>query len=100
MSWSAILILGAGAYVFKATGVLALSKRSLPGSIDETLTLLPAILLVSLSVVQTFSDGSQLALDARAPGLAIAVLLVSIRMPLPLVIIGAALGTAVIRILF
>lgn len=97
MTWAAILVLGAGAYALKATGVIALGRRSLPGRVDEALALLPAALLVSLALVQTFSAGSRLVLDARAGGLAVAVALASRRAPLPVVIIAAAAVTAALR---
>lgn len=99
MSWAAILVLGGGAYALKAAGVLALARRSLPTRVDETLALLPAALLLSLALVQTFSAGSRLAFDARAGGLAVAVGLVALRAPLPLVIVGAAAATAALRAL-
>ena len=99
MTWAAILVLAAGAYALKATGVIALGRRSLPGRVDEALALLPAALLVSLSLVQTFSAGSRLVVDARAAGLAVAVALAWRNAPLPVVIVGAAAVTAALRAL-
>ncbi len=97
MTWAAILVLAAGAYALKAMGVIALGRRSLSGRVDDALALLPAALLVSLSLVQTFSAGSRLVVDARAAGLALAVVLAWWRAPLPVVIVGAAAVTAGLR---
>ena len=99
MTWAAILALAAGAYALKVTGVIALGRRSLPGRVDDALALLPAALLVSLSLVQTFSTGSRLVLDARAAGLAVAVVLAWRRAPLAVVIVAAAAVTAALRAL-
>ena len=97
MSWTAILLLGALAYAFKAGGLLVLDHVKLPDSVATITALLPPALLAALVVVQTFADGRSLTIDARAAGLAVAVVAVWRRAPFLLVVFLAALTTALIR---
>ena len=59
--------------------------------------LLPLALLAALVVVQTFSDGRSLVIDARAAGLAAAGVAVLRRAPFIVVVVVAAATTAVVR---
>ncbi len=101
MSWPAILVLAAGAYLFKAAGLLVF------GASDETSLgirigrLLPPALLTALIVVSTFgdADGQGLTLDARTGGIAAAAIAVWRRAPFVLVIAVGAAVTAVLRAL-
>lgn len=62
--------------------------------------LMPVALLAALTAQQTFADGQQLVLDARAAGLAAAALALVLRAPF-LVVVGVAVAvTAVARALF
>ena len=97
MTWPLILVLGAGAYGFKALGLVVLGGRTLPDRLSRCVALLPAALLAALIVVQTFSDGQQLVLDARAAGVAAAAVAVWRRAPFPLVIVIGAAVTALLR---
>ena len=81
MSWAAIAVLAASAYALKAVGPLGLGGRALPPGVDRALPLLAVPLLAAL------------VLDARAPALAVAGVLVWRRAPF-LVVVLAAAGTA------
>jgi hypothetical protein len=59
--------------------------------------LLPLALLAALVVVQTFSDGRSIAVDARAAGLAAAGLAVFRRAPFIVVVALAAATAALVR---
>ena len=59
--------------------------------------MLPAALLASLVVLQTFSTGPHLALDARAAGLGVAVVALVVRAPFIVVVIVAAVTAASLR---
>ena len=61
--------------------------------------LTPVALLAALVAVQVFSSGAQLVLDARAVGLAVAIVLLLLRAPFLVVVFGAALTAAVLRML-
>ncbi|MFG1928229.1 AzlD domain-containing protein [Cryptosporangium sp. NPDC048952] len=60
-------------------------------------TLLPVALLAALVAVQTFGDGRSLALDARAAGIAVAIVAVLLRAPFLVVVVLAAATAAVVR---
>ena len=99
MSWWAIVGLGVAAYVFKATGLVVVGARAVEGRMLRLAALLPAALLPALVVVNTFAGDRRLVLDARAVGLAVAVLATWRRAPFVVVVTAAAVSTALVRAL-
>jgi uncharacterized membrane protein len=99
MSWWPILALAAGAYAFKALGLVVVGGRTIPPRLNRCLALLPAALLSGLIVLQTFSDGRSLVLDARALGVGAAAVAAWRRAPFPVVILIGAAVTAGVRAL-
>jgi branched-subunit amino acid transport protein len=99
MSWAALLGLCAISYGLKAAGPLLAGGRQLGPRLRLTLDLVPVPLLAALIVVQTLSTGHRLALDARAPALGVAALLVWRRVPFLVVVLAAAATAALIRAL-
>jgi branched-subunit amino acid transport protein len=96
MSWTAILLLAAGAYACKAIGLVVLGGRDLPAPLSRCVALLPAALLPALIAVGTFATGDRWAVDARAAGVAAAVVAAWRRAPFPvIVVLGAAVTTLV-----
>lgn len=95
--WIAVGVLTVVCFCIKAAGPVALGGRELPRWAERLTVLLPAALLSALVVVQTFADGKALVLDARAAGLAVAALLLVLRAPFLLVVVGAAVTAAVLR---
>lgn len=97
--WIAVIVGAAGCYGLKYAGL------SVPARImDHQLTiriadLIPVALLGALIAVQVFGDGSSLAIDARVLGLAVAAGLLVLRAPFLVVVFGAALAAALIRLL-
>ena len=100
MSWTLIIALGLGSYAFKVLGLVVVGARSLPPVVERCLALIPAALLSALIVKDTFSVGQDLVLDARAAGVAVAVLAAWRRVPIPVVIVLGAATTAVVRAAF
>ena len=100
MSWTLVIVLGLGAYAFKVLGLVVIGARSLPPIVERCLALIPAALLSALIVKDTFSVGQDLVLDARAAGVAVAVVATWLRAPIPLVIVLGAAVTAVVRAAF
>jgi branched-subunit amino acid transport protein len=100
MSWTLIIALGVGAYAFKVLGLVVVGARTLPPVVERCLALIPAALLSALIVKDTFSVGQDLVLDARAAGVAVAVLAAWRRVPIPVVIVLGAATTAVVRAAF
>lgn len=97
MTWTLILVLAAGAYGFKALGLVVLGERPLPTRLERCLALIPAALLAALIVSGTFADGKDLVLDPRAAGVAAAVIAAWRKANLIVVILLAAAVTATVR---
>jgi hypothetical protein len=74
VSWWALGVLAAGAYGFKAVGLVVLGPRAVDGPSLRLVALLPAALLAALVVVNTFAGERELVIDARAVGLVVAVM--------------------------
>ena len=98
MTWAAILLAGAGCYLLKLAG-LSVPQRVLQHPVAERVAdLIPVALLAALVAVQVFARGHALVLDARAAGLGVAVLLLLVRAPFLVVVVGAALTAALLRL--
>lgn len=93
MVWTALLLGCASCYLIKLAGLSAPRSLLADDRVEEIVALLPVALLAALVAVQTFSDGQQLTVDARAAGLAVAIAAVLARAPF-LLVVGLAAGTA------
>jgi Branched-chain amino acid transport protein (AzlD) len=98
--WVVIAALALATAGLKLAGPLALGGRPLPARALDVVELLASALLAALVVVETFGKGSSLTLDARVLGAAFAVIAVSRRAPTIVVVLGAAVVTAVARLLY
>ncbi len=99
MIWAAVIAAGIGCYLLKLAG-LSVPPRVLERPLVERVAdLIPVALLSALIAVQVFSSGRDLVIDARAVGLGVAVLLLLLRAPFLVVVFGAALVTALARLL-
>lgn len=99
MSWWLILALAATAYGFKVLGVVVVGQRTLPDVVRRCLMLIPAAVLAGLITKDTFTSGRVIALDARAAGLAVAILATWRRAPFIVVIVAGVGATALLRAL-
>ncbi|MGY6500899.1 MAG: AzlD domain-containing protein [Acidimicrobiales bacterium] len=97
MSWWLIGVLAAGAYGFKAVGLLAFDARPPSPRIVAGLALLPPALLGALIVVQTVAVDTSIQLDARVVGVAAGGLVAWRRAPFLVVLVVAAAVTALVR---
>ena len=97
MTWTLVLLLAAAAYAFKVLGLIVIGRRQLPPTLERCLALIPAALIAALIVNDTFADGKDLVIDARAAGVAAAALAAWRRAPLIVVIVIGAAVTAVVR---
>lgn len=105
MSWTTILVLAGGAYLFKAVGLLAGGaglERTGPMAtgVERIGRFLPPALLTALVVTQTVAIGNRLVLDARLPGVAAGAVAAWRGAPFWLVVAVAAGVTAGLRLLF
>ena len=99
MTWAAIVAAGVGCYLLKLAG-LSVPPRVLERPLVERVAdLIPVALLQRWSPSRCSRPGHALALDARAAGLAVAVVLLLLRAPFLVVVFGAALVAALLRLL-
>ncbi len=97
-TWVLVLSAAAGCYALKLAGlVVPASWLAHPWS-ARTAVLLPVALLAALVAVQAVSDPGRLALDARVPALGVAALLLWRGAPFLVVVAGAALVAALLRL--
>lgn len=97
MSWTLIVLLAVGAYAFKFTGLVIIGSRTLPPVFERCLALIPAAVISALIVKDTLTSGQDLVVDARAAGIAVAILAAWRRAPLIVVIVVGAAVTALVR---
>ncbi len=97
--WIAIAVLTVVCFAIKAAGPVALGGRDLPHWADQLIALVPSALLPALIVVETFAQGKELVLDARAAGLAAAMVVLALRGSMLIVLLVAAVVTAGVRAL-
>jgi branched-subunit amino acid transport protein len=97
MSWWFIVALAAGCYAFKVIGLILVGDRTMPPAVARCLALIPAAMISALVALNTFSDGQDLVVDARAAGVAAAVIAAWRKAPLIVVIILGAGVTAAVR---
>ena len=99
MIWVAVGITGVGCYLLKLAG-LSVPPRVLERPLVERVAdYIPVALLAALIAVQVFGRGHSLAIDARAFGLGVAVVLLLLRAPFLVVVFGAALAAALVRLI-
>lgn len=96
--WLLIASLSVTAYALKAIGFAVVGGRSMPAVVERCLALIPASLLAALVVKDTFTVANELVFDARAAGLAVAVVAVWRRAPFIVVVIVAMAATALVRL--
>ena len=98
MTWWALLAACVGCYLLKLAG-LSMPPRVLRAPVARRVAdLIPVALLSALVAVQVFGDEDRLVLDARAAGLGVAVVLLLVRAPFLVVVFGAALSAALLRL--
>jgi uncharacterized membrane protein len=97
--WPAILVASAGCYALKLAG-LSLPRRALDDPrAARVAAVLPVALLAALIATGTFATGPALALDARAAGLAAALVALRLRAPFLVVVASACATAALLRAL-
>ena len=96
--WAAVLIGALGCYLLKLTGVSVPQRMLDNPRVKHAALLLPIALLTALIVLQAFTTGHRLVLDARAAGVGAAVVAILLRAPFLLVIVIACATTALVRL--
>ena len=96
--WLAVIGAGVGCYLLKLAGLSVPARLAKHPVVERIADFIPVALLAALVAVQTFASGQSLVLDARLAGLAAAFALLLLRAPFLVVVFGAALVTALIRL--
>lgn len=95
-TWWGVIGTSAAAFALKYLGH-SIPERYLSHSrIQKTNILIPIALLSALVAVQTFTDKAKLVIDHRAVGLLVATIALKFRAPFPVVVILAALSSALV----
>jgi len=98
MTWVTILAAAAGCYLLKLAGLLVPERWLEQPTVARVSALLPVALLAGLAAVQTFAIGTELVLDARIAGVAVAIVALLLRAPFLVIVGAAALTAALIRL--
>lgn len=93
-NWWGVLGTSAIAFALKYLGHSIPDKYLADPKAQRINALIPVALLSALVAVQTFTEKSRLLLDHRAAGLGVALLALLLRAPFPIVVISAALSSA------
>ena len=96
MSWTAILVLSAGAYLFKAVGLFAGDRMAV--RLAPVTSLLPAALFAAIIAIMSVVDGESLVIDGRLVGVAAGAVAVWRRAPFVAVVVAAMAATALLRL--
>lgn len=97
--WVLIIVLSSFAYGLKVLGFVVVGSRAMPPMLERCLALIPASLLAALVAKDTFTSAQDLVLDARAVGLAVAMVAVWRKAPFIVVVVAAMAATALVRAL-
>jgi branched-subunit amino acid transport protein len=98
--WWAILGAGLGCYLLKLAGLSVPARVLARPQVQRIADLIPVALLAALVAVQVFASGTHLIIDARAAGLAAAVVALLLRAPFLVVVVVAALTASLLRVVF
>lgn len=98
-AWAVVLLVGAFTIAFKGAGPVVLGGRALPEQLSNAFELLAPALLAALVVTQAVGSKDGIVLDTRLVGVAAGVVAILFRAPLIVVIVVAALATALVRLL-
>lgn len=96
--WTSIAVVAAANFVIKAAGPVLVGRRELPRPVVAVIALLGPALLTALVIVGTFSEGSDLTVDAQAAGVAVAGGASLLRAPMLVALALGALTAALLRL--
>jgi uncharacterized membrane protein len=98
-TWIGIVVMAAGCFAFKLAG-LSVPERVLAHPVTvRAADLIPVALLGALIAGQVLGGDHELVVDARLAALAVAVVLLSLRVPFLPVVVAAAATAALLRLI-
>jgi branched chain amino acid efflux pump len=98
MPFYAIALLAAGTYVMRIVGPAMHSRVSIPPQIQRLASLATIAVLLALAATSTLLSGHAFAGWARPAGVLVGGVLALRRVPFPVVVVAAALTTALLRV--
>jgi branched-subunit amino acid transport protein len=98
-AWWLVALVGVATIAIKGAGPVLLGGKPLPPRIGRIIGLLAPALLAALVAISTFGGDRALVLDERAVGVGAAAVAVGLKAPPLLVVVVAAVVTAVTRAL-
>jgi branched-subunit amino acid transport protein len=98
-AWTVVLLVGGFTIAFKAAGPVLLGGRTLPSRIVDAFGLLAPSLFAALIVTQAVGGDEEIVIDARLVGVGAGLIAILLKAPLIVVIVVAAVATAVSRLL-
>jgi branched-subunit amino acid transport protein len=96
--WVAVVAAGIGCYLLKLLGLSVPDHLVEHPVVSRVADFIPVALLSALIAVQVLAAGSSLVVDARLAGLAAGFVLLLLRAPFLVVVFGAALVAALLRL--
>jgi len=94
----AILALAAGTYAFRLAGPALRRRIQIPDRLKHLLSVLTAVLLTALVATAALTEGHGFAGWARPAGVLVGGALALRRAPFPVVVVAAAVTTALLRL--
>ena len=98
-AWWLVALVGVATIAIKGAGPVLLGGKPLPPRIGRIIGLLAPALLAALVAISTFGGDRELVLDERAVGVGAAAIAVAFKAPPLLVVVVAAVVTALTRAL-
>jgi branched-subunit amino acid transport protein len=98
MTWPAVAVLAAGTYAFRLAGPLLRRRVRLPEPVQRYLSLAAVALLAALVATAAWYAGTHFAGWARPAGVLVGAVLAWRRLPFVVVVVAAALTTALLRL--
>jgi branched chain amino acid efflux pump len=98
-AWTVVLLVGGFTIAFKAAGPVLLGGRTLPPRLVDAFELLAPSLFAALIVTQAVGGDEEIVIDTRLVGVGAGLIAILLRAPLIVVIVAAALATALARLL-
>lgn len=92
-----IVLLAAGTYAYRVAGPALGRRLRLPGPLHRLLSAAAVVLLAALAATCTFDGAHGFAGWARPAGVLVGLTLAVRRAPFPIVVLAAAVTTAVLR---